>query len=110
MEAAQKPRLPVPAVLLQPSKWLPLYEDFVTKNASSIGQVESALRSLTYIIPGMVVSGNRAAVTNSYLSTGRYRDSEIPSECGMSTCPKLSTALLNCNYSAFGSTVAVVIS
>ncbi|RDW69173.1 peroxisomal membrane protein PEX16 [Aspergillus mulundensis] len=56
-------RNPVPAVLLQPSKWLPLYEDFVTKNASSIGQVESALRSLTYIIPG------------------RYRDSEIPSEC-----------------------------
>ncbi|KAJ0423825.1 peroxisome membrane protein [Aspergillus carlsbadensis] len=63
MEAAQKSRLPVPAVLLRPSKWLPLYEDFVTKNASSIGQVESALRSLTYIIPG------------------RYRDSEIPSEC-----------------------------
>ncbi|KAK1143823.1 hypothetical protein N8T08_006074 [Aspergillus melleus] len=49
--------------LFQPSKWLPLYEDFVTKNASSVGQVESALRSLTYIIPG------------------RYRDSEIPSEC-----------------------------
>ncbi|KAL4868205.1 hypothetical protein BDV12DRAFT_104857 [Aspergillus spectabilis] len=63
MEAARKSRNPVPAVLLQPSRWLPLYEDFVTKNASSIGQVESALRSLTYIIPG------------------RYRDSEIPSEC-----------------------------
>lgn len=43
---------PIPAVLLQPSKWVPLYEDFVTKNASSVGQVESALRSLTYIIPG----------------------------------------------------------
>ncbi|OJJ06411.1 hypothetical protein ASPVEDRAFT_45821 [Aspergillus versicolor CBS 583.65] len=63
MEATQKSKSLVPAVLLQPSKWLPLYEDFVTKNASSIGQVESALRSLTYIIPG------------------RYRDSEIPSEC-----------------------------
>ncbi|KAJ5482442.1 Peroxisome membrane proteinPex16 [Penicillium sp. IBT 31633x] len=49
--------------LLQPSKWLSIYEDFVTKNASSVGQVESALRSLTYIIPG------------------RYRESEIPSEC-----------------------------
>ncbi|KAL4959435.1 peroxisomal membrane protein PEX16 [Aspergillus stella-maris] len=63
MEAARKTRDAVPAALLQPSKWLPMYEDFVTKNASSIGQVESALRSLTYIIPG------------------RYRDSEIPSEC-----------------------------
>lgn len=38
--------------MIQPSKWLSLYEDFVTKNASSVGQVESALRSLTYIIPG----------------------------------------------------------
>ncbi|KAL4767339.1 peroxisome membrane protein [Aspergillus nidulans var. acristatus] len=63
MDAAWKFSSPVPAVLLQPSKWLPLYEDFLTKNASSVGQVESALRSLTYIIPG------------------RYRDSEIPSEC-----------------------------
>ncbi|KAL4761411.1 peroxisomal membrane protein PEX16 [Aspergillus foveolatus] len=63
MDAAWKFRSPVPAVLLQPSKWLPLYEDFLTKNANSVGQVESALRSLTYIIPG------------------RYRDSEIPSEC-----------------------------
>ncbi|KAL3478011.1 peroxisome membrane protein [Aspergillus californicus] len=63
MKASPKTSNPVPAVLLQPSKWLPMYEDFVTKNASSIGQVESALRSLTYIIPG------------------RYRDSEVPSEC-----------------------------
>lgn len=38
--------------MLGPSKWLALYEDFVTKNSSSVGQVESALRSLTYIIPG----------------------------------------------------------
>ncbi|OJJ44192.1 hypothetical protein ASPZODRAFT_135682 [Penicilliopsis zonata CBS 506.65] len=53
----------IPLNLLQPSKWLLLYEDFVAKNSSSVGQVESALRSLTYIIPG------------------RYRDSEVPSEC-----------------------------
>lgn len=43
---------PIPRVMLSPSKWLSVYEDFVTKNASSVGQVESALRSLTYIIPG----------------------------------------------------------
>ena len=42
--------------LLRPSKWLPLYEEFVSKNASSVGQVESALRSLTYIIPGITAS------------------------------------------------------
>ncbi|KAJ5833143.1 Peroxisome membrane protein Pex16 [Penicillium riverlandense] len=63
METAKNIQNPIPPVLLHPSKWLSLYEDFVTKNASSVGQVESALRSLTYIIPG------------------RYRESEIPSEC-----------------------------
>ncbi|PWY79767.1 peroxin [Aspergillus eucalypticola CBS 122712] len=63
MESSWRAQNPIPAALLQPSKWLPLYEEFVTKNASSVGQVESALRSLTYIIPG------------------RYRDSEISSEC-----------------------------
>ncbi|KAJ6128344.1 hypothetical protein N7471_009561 [Penicillium samsonianum] len=63
METVRNFQNPIPPVLLQPSKWLSIYEDFVTKNASSVGQVESALRSLTYIIPG------------------RYRESEIPSEC-----------------------------
>ncbi|KAJ5693314.1 Peroxisome membrane protein Pex16 [Penicillium macrosclerotiorum] len=63
METVRNIQNPIPPVMLQPSKWLSLYEDFVTKNSSSVGQVESALRSLTYIIPG------------------RYRESEIPSEC-----------------------------
>lgn len=36
-----------------PPKWLHKYEDFVTKNASQVSQIESTLRSLTYIIPGM---------------------------------------------------------
>lgn len=52
METVRNIQNPIPPVLLQPSKWLSIYEDFVTKNASSVGQVESALRSLTYIIPG----------------------------------------------------------
>ncbi|KAL5332322.1 peroxisome membrane protein [Aspergillus crustosus] len=83
MEAAHRFNNPVPAVLLQPSKWLPLYEDFVTKNASSIGQVESALRSLTYIIPGRLgmIIQVLAHWRLSLDSIGRYRDSEIPSEC-----------------------------
>ncbi|KAF2229379.1 peroxisomal membrane protein pex16 [Viridothelium virens] len=38
------------------------YEEFVTKNASAVSQIESGLRSLTYIIPG------------------RFRESELASE------------------------------
>jgi len=51
------------ATLSQPSRWLTLYEELVTKNVNTVGQIESALRSLTYIIPG------------------RFRESEVPSEC-----------------------------
>lgn len=54
--------LPLPTVSLPthlrnalslPPKWLALYDEYVTKNAGQISQMESALRSLTYIIPGM---------------------------------------------------------
>lgn len=72
--------------MLQPSKWLSLYEDFVTNNASSVGQVESALRSLTYIIPGEMNSTSASLCIITYTMilsvAGRYRESEIPSECG----------------------------
>lgn len=49
-------------VLKTPLQYARMYPDFVIKNASAINQVETALRSLTYIIPG------------------RFRDSEIASE------------------------------
>lgn len=39
-------------VLAQPTKWLGMYSEFITKNSSAVSQIESALRSLTYIIPG----------------------------------------------------------
>lgn len=42
----------VPDAILQPASWPSMYEDFVTKNAHAVGQIETALRSLTYIIPG----------------------------------------------------------
>ena len=45
-------QLQIPAVISIPPTWLRSYEDFVTKNASQVSQIESALRSLTYIIPG----------------------------------------------------------
>jgi hypothetical protein len=43
-------------VLSMPSQWLGMYSDFITKNSSAVTQIESALRSLTYIIPGTAVS------------------------------------------------------
>jgi peroxin-16 len=43
----------LPEALSLPPKWLGMYGDFITKNASAVSQIESALRSLTYIIPGM---------------------------------------------------------
>lgn len=39
-------------ILSMPPKWLSMYDDFITKNAGQVSQIESALRSLTYIIPG----------------------------------------------------------
>ncbi|KAK3709586.1 hypothetical protein LTR37_010807 [Vermiconidia calcicola] len=45
-----------------PPKWLNMYSDFITKNAGAVSQVEGALRSLTYIIPG------------------RFRESDVASE------------------------------
>lgn len=53
MESQLKPPGRVPDVLGIPPKWINLYGDFITKNASAVAQIESGLRSLTYIIPGL---------------------------------------------------------
>lgn len=42
----------MPEVLALPPKFLEMYSEFIVKNASAVSQIESALRSLTYIIPG----------------------------------------------------------
>ncbi len=39
--------------LAMPSHWVHMYDEFITKNAHQVSQIESTLRSLTYIIPGM---------------------------------------------------------
>lgn len=39
-------------VVRLPTKWVHMYGDFITKNGSAVGQVEGALRSLTYLAPG----------------------------------------------------------
>ena len=46
-------------VLSLPPQWLGMYSDFITKNSSAVSQIESALRSLTYIIPGAQTRRNR---------------------------------------------------
>lgn len=57
-----KPRASLGSILSMPPQWLSMYDEFITKNAGQVSQIESALRSLTYIIPG------------------RFRDAEIASE------------------------------
>ncbi|MCJ1288100.1 Peroxisomal membrane protein pex16 [Xylographa opegraphella] len=52
----------IPEAIAVPTRWPQMYETFISQNASSVSQIESALRSLTYIIPG------------------RFRESEIASE------------------------------
>jgi peroxin-16 len=40
--------------LTTPARWLAKYDDFIIKNSSAVSQIESAVRSLTYIIPGTI--------------------------------------------------------
>jgi peroxin-16 len=44
-------------MLSQPREWLTKYSAWVQRNASSVSQIESALRSLNYIIPGRFNEG-----------------------------------------------------
>ena len=52
MEGLKKAADHTKVIIDLPTKWFNLYGDFITKNAGAVGQVEGALRSLTYIIPG----------------------------------------------------------
>ncbi|KAM5347202.1 hypothetical protein ACJ41O_010207 [Fusarium nematophilum] len=60
--SSKSPRPSLGRILSLPPQWLAMYDEFITKNAGQVSQIESALRSLTYIIPG------------------RFRDAEIASE------------------------------
>ncbi|KAG9237694.1 peroxisome membrane protein [Amylocarpus encephaloides] len=62
----------LPHALTLPPKWLSLYSNFIQTHQSSVTQIESALRSLTYIIPG------------------RFRDAELASESLHSSIQLLS--------------------
>lgn len=51
----KRPASTIGQILAMPPQWLASYEEFITKNASQVSQIESALRSLTYIIPGLFI-------------------------------------------------------
>src|ERR1700742_1959701 len=70
--AAQTGAKQTQVILNLPPKWLNMYSDFITKNGAAVGQVEGALRSLSYILPG------------------RFRDSELASESLNSSVQLLS--------------------
>jgi hypothetical protein len=72
-QAAQK----TTAVLSLPQEWLGMYSEFITKNSSAVSQIESALRSLTYIIPGAHRIRKTMAIVSliSYRSLSGIRDS-----------------------------------
>ncbi|KAL8982180.1 MAG: hypothetical protein Q9205_003225 [Flavoplaca limonia] len=82
----------IPATISLPSHWLKSYEEFVTKNATSVGQIESTLRSLTYLIPGTVPHRN-AHLNNDVLTFTRRPSSSPftipPSSVGTSPLPHL---------------------
>lgn len=85
------------AVLSLPPKWLGMYDEFIAKNAGQVSQIESALRSLTYIIPGPSCHPHpphcRSPPPPSLLTpkrAGRFRDAEIASETLHSSVQLLS--------------------
>lgn len=52
MEQLKQAAAQTRVVVKLPTKWVNMYSDFITKNAGAVGQVEGALRSVTYLIPG----------------------------------------------------------
>ncbi|PBP25228.1 peroxisomal membrane protein pex16 [Diplocarpon rosae] len=72
LKTAAKTHFPPLHAPPSPRHLLTMYSTFITKNQSSVTQIESALRSLTYIIPG------------------RFRDAELASESLHSSIQLLS--------------------
>lgn len=56
MEQLKNAAAQTKVVVKLPTKWVNMYSDFITKNAGAVGQVEGALRSVTYLIPGTSLS------------------------------------------------------
>ena len=52
------------------------YDSYILKNAAQISSIESALRTITYILPGLFPN------TNGQLTAGRFKDADMASEIG----------------------------
>lgn len=81
MDMYKRASIGVPQALALPPKWLGMYEDFIVKNASAVAQIESALRSLTYIIPGMAFSStafNDNMLTSPQVASANPKSPQSP--------------------------------
>lgn len=59
MESLKQAAAQTKVVVKLPTKWASRYSDFITQNAGAVGQVEGALRSVTYLIPGRTMQQDR---------------------------------------------------
>ena len=59
------------------------YDSYILKNAAQISSIESALRTITYILPSI-------PRPSSSLTIGRFKDAELASE----TCMSLGRVVL----------------
>lgn len=55
----------VKSVLRLPPRWLDHYAGFITENRASVTQIESALRSLTYVLPIHTLSASQSVSTTA---------------------------------------------
>lgn len=62
------------------------YDAYILKNAAQISSIESALRTITYILPSIY------PIPFHLLTTGRFKDAELASE----TCLHHFNILLTC--------------
>lgn len=54
------------------------YDSYILKNAAQISSIESALRTITYILPS-------TPNVDTFLTLGRFKDAELASETR--SCP-----------------------
>jgi hypothetical protein len=74
------------SALTAPAKWLSQYDDFIIKNSSAVSQIESALRSLTYIIPGIYAYSTCATVL-THVKVDSEMQKLLPSHVSPSLIP-----------------------
>ena len=59
------------------------YDTYILKNAAQISSIESALRTITYILPSNFPAFNPTGL----ICVGRFKDAELASETRISHIP-----------------------